>query len=85
MARGVVEPAATPAGQLAKVEMSATAMTDWTLEPWTADTFHGFVPHNEDRIPVDEKIGSVLCRPAPARAAAHAGQSEHAKQDQSDG
>ena len=31
--------------------------------------------------------GRVLCRPAPAHAAAHAGQSEHAKQDkhQSDG
>jgi hypothetical protein len=57
MARGVVEPGATPAGQLAKVEMPATAMTDRTLEPWTADAFHGLVPHDRIGFPSTRRLG----------------------------
>ena len=54
----VVEPTATtgPTGE-DRDACSAACIDD--IQTRAADTFHGFVPHHEDRVPVEQKIGSV--------------------------
>jgi hypothetical protein len=44
---------------IAKIQVPTAPVAHRTLEPRTADARHRFVPHHEDRVPVEQKIGSA--------------------------
>ena len=57
MARTIVELAATPAGQLAQVDVPGSPLAHRTLEPGPGEAGNHLVPHDQDWAPVDQKIG----------------------------
>ena len=68
---GVIEPAATPAGQLVQIQVAAAPLAHWTLEPRTADACDRFVPHDRDRVLLDRNPGPATDEVVAYRTPSH--------------